>query len=149
MDPITLLMLGGTAISAAGQIYGGMAAKSASELNAYQMETDKKFNQAQAMQAAQARREEYDLATASNIASFAAAGRDIAQDRSVEAFLKRQEEILGKDLGRIQNQTNWEDVKSDMAAMAERRRGRNALTASLFQAAGTVGQGIYNYQTVK
>lgn len=143
------LMVGLSAVSAAGSIYGGIAAKKSSELNAYQMETDKKFNQAQAMQAAQARREEYDLATASNIASFAAAGRDIAQDRSVEAFLKRQEEILGKDVGRIQNQTNWEDVKSDMAAMAERRRGRNALTASLFQAAGTVGQGIYNYQIVK
>ena len=143
------LILGLSAVSAAGTIYGGVAGEKSSELNAYQMETDKKFNQAQAMQAAQARREEYDLATASNIASFAAAGRDIAQDRSVEAFLKRQEEILGKDLSRIQNQTNWEDVKSDMAAMAERRRGRNALTASLFQAAGTVGQGIYNYQIVK
>lgn len=146
LPPIMLAM---TAVSAAGTVAGGIGASRSAKLNAYQMETDKKFNQAQAMQVAQARREEYDLATATNLASFAAAGRDIGQDRSVEAFLQRQQEIIGKDLGRIQNQTNWDDVKSDMAAMAERRRGRNALTSSLFQAAGTVGQGIYNYQTVK
>jgi len=143
------MMLIGTAVSAGGQVLAGIGAKSTSELNAYNMKTEKLLNQTQAMQAAQARREEYDLATASNIASFAAAGRDIGQDRSVEAFLKRQKEIMGKDLGRMQTQTRMESVKSDMAAMAERRRGRNALISSLFQAAGTVGQGIYKYETVK
>ena len=148
MDPVTMMLIG-TAVSAGGQVLAGIGAKSTSELNAYNMKTEKLLNQTQAMQAAQARREEYDLATASNIASFAAAGRDIGQDRSVEAFLKRQKEIMGKDLGRMQTQTRMESVKSDMAAMAERRRGRNALISSLFQAAGTVGQGIYKYETVK
>jgi len=33
--------------------------------------------------------------------------------------------------------------------MAEKRRGRNAYTSSLFSAAGTVAQGLYQYETTK
>jgi endonuclease IV len=148
MDPLTLMMIG-TAVSAGGTILGGIGAQQEAQLNAFQMQTQKKENQVTAMQQARARREEYDLATSANLAAFAAQGRDIGADRSVEAFLRRQEEIVGQDLGRIARQTRAEDLRADMMAMAEKRRGRNALYSSLFSAVGTMAEAGYQYQKVK
>lgn len=129
-----------TAISAFGQVAAGLGAQKEAELNAFNIKTEKKLNQVQAAQQARARREEYDLATAANIATFAAMGRDI--DRSVEAFLQRQQEIVGEDIGRIAQQTRAEDLAADMRTLAEKRRGRNAMYTSLFNAAGTIGEGL-------
>ena len=56
---------------------------------------------------------------------------------------------MGQDLGRIARQQSIESMKSEMAAMAERRRGRNAYTASLFNAAGTMAEGIYRFDTTR
>jgi len=145
MNPFLVM----SAISAVGQVAAGIGAQQEAQLNAFQMQTQKKENQVTAMQQARARREEYDLATSANIAAFAAQGRDIGADRSVEAFLKRQEEIAGQDLGRIARQTRAEDLRADMMAMAERRRGRNALYSSLFSAVGTMAEAGYQYQKVK
>lgn len=143
------IFLAMSAISAVGQVAAGMGAQQEAQLNAFQMETQKKENQVTAMQQARARREEYDLATSANIAAFAAQGRDIGADRSVEAFLRRQEEVVGQDLGRIARQTRAEDLRVDMMAMAEKRRGRNALYSSLFSAVGTMAEAGYQYQKVK
>ena len=134
-------------ISAIGQIAAGDAEKKAADLNAFQIKTDKVLNKAQALQVSRARQDEYDLATAANIGAFYAAGRDVGSDRSVQAFLERQEEIVGQDLGRIARQENTQAMKAELASMAEKRRGRNAYTASLFNAAGTMAQGIYEYST--
>ena len=131
-----------TAISAFGQVAAGIGAKKEAELNAFNVQTEKKLNQVQAAQQARARRDEYDLATASNIATFAAMGRDIGADRSVEAFLQKQQEIVGEDIGRIAQQTRAEDLAADMRSLAEKRRGRNAMYTSLFNAAGTIGEGL-------
>ena len=138
-----------SAISAVGQVAAGMGAQQEAQLNAFQMETQKKQNKAAALQQARARREEYDLATSANIAAFAASGRDIGADRSVEAFLERQKQIIGQDVGRIDQQAQLENSRLSLAAMTERRRGRNALYSSLFSAVGTVGEGYYKYKTVK
>ena len=59
------------AVSAGGQILGGIGEKKSADLNAFNIETDKKLNKVQAMQESEARRADYDLATASNIAAFA------------------------------------------------------------------------------
>ena len=91
-DPITMIMLATAAVSAGGQILGGIGEKKSSDLNAFNIETDKKLNKVQAMQESEARRADYDLATASNIAAFAAMGR-AQSDNSVQAFLKRQKEL--------------------------------------------------------
>lgn len=142
-------MLGSSVLGAFGQIAAGKAQQEASRLNAFQIKTDQALNKTQAMQMSRARKEEYDLATSANIAAFAAAGRDVGSDRSVQAFLDRQKEIIAQDTGRIDQQIQFQNMKSKSAAMAERRRGNNALTASLFSAVGTVSQGIYQYETVK
>ena len=149
MDPFTIAMLVSSGVSAVGQISAGMAAQQEAQLNAFQMQTQKKENQVTAMQQARARREEYDLATSANIAAFAAQGRDIGADRSVEAFLRRQEEVVGQDIGRIARQTRAEDLRADMMAMAEKRRGRNALYSSLFSAVGTMAEAGYQYKKVQ
>jgi|DEB0MinimDraft_6_1074348.scaffolds.fasta_scaffold03243_5 hypothetical protein len=149
MEPITMAMIGASALSVFGQISAGVAQREASKLNAFQIKTDQALNKTQAMQMSRARKEEYDLATSANIAAFAAAGRDVGSDRSVQAFLDRQKEIIAQDTGRIDQQIQFQNMKSKSAAMAERRRGDNALTASLFSAVGTASQGIYQYQTVK
>ena len=146
-DPITMIMLATSAVSAGGQILGGIGAKKSSDLNAFNIETDKKLNKVQAMQESEARRADYDLATASNIAAFAAMGR-AQSDNSVQAFLKRQKEVFGEDIGRAQMQTAIQSRKSDIAASTERRRGRNTLLASTISAAGTVGQGVMQYESV-
>jgi len=149
MDPFTMMMIGSSAVSAVGQIAAGQAQKQASDLNAFQIETDKEMNKVQALQASRARREEYDLATSTNVAAFSAAGRDVGTDRSVEAFLERQKEVIAQDVSRIDQQTQFENMKASMAAMAERRRGRNALSAAMFSAVGTASEGIYRYQTTR
>jgi hypothetical protein len=143
-----MLQVIGAGISAIGQIAAGQAAKEASDLNAFQIETDKELNKVQALQRSRSRREEYIMARSANIAAFSAAGRDIASDRSVEAFLKRQQEIVADDTSRIDQQVQFENVKAGMAASAERRRGRNALSAAMFSAVGTVSEGIYRQKTV-
>lgn len=143
-----MIMMASSAISAGGQILGGIGEMQASKLNAFNIKTDKKLNKAQAMQESEARRAEYDVATASNIAAFAAMGR-AQSDNSVQAFLKRQKEIFGKDLGRAETQTAIESRKSDMAASTEKRRGRNTLLASTISAAGTIGRGAMDYDRVR
>lgn len=149
MDPITMMMLGSSVLSAGAQIVGGVGARRTAQLNAFNMETEAELNKAQAMQMAQARMDEYDSASSSNIATFAAAGRDVGSDRSVKAFMDRQKEIIGKDLGRMDTQAQFEQVQSRQQAAGERRAGRDAQTASLFSAAETLGSGLYKYQTAK
>lgn len=144
-----ILAAGAAGLSAVGQIAAGRAQQQASQLNAFNIKTDKKLNKVQALQQARARQEEYDLATSANIAAFAAAGRDVGSDKSVQAFLERQEELVGEDIGRIARQESIQGMKSEMAAMAEKRRGRNAYVSSLFSAVGTIGQGIYQYDTTR
>ena len=143
------ILLVSTIASVGGMVLGGIGAKQEADLTAFNIETEKRQNQVAAMQQARARRDEYDLATSSNIAAFSAAGRDITTDRSVQAFLEKQKEVAAQDIGRIATQTNVEDLRSDMMAMAARRQGRNALYASLFNAAGTVGEGLYRAEQVR
>ena len=143
------LQLIAAGISAIGQVAAGQAQKEAADLDAFQIRTDKVMNKAQASQMARVRRDEYDLATAMNIGTFYAAGRDVDSDRSVETFLKKQKEVAGEDIGRIARQESMQGLKLELAAMGEKRRGRNALTAALFSAAGTMAEGIHRYSSTK
>lgn len=143
------LMIAAAVLNAGGQLISGIGAKQEARLNAFQFGTEDKLNKVLAMQQAQARREEYDLATSANIAAFAAAGRDVTTDRSVEAFLERNKEILERDISRIDQQARFQSMKTSLGQMTERRRGRNALYSSLFSAAGTAGETIYKLDQAK
>ena len=142
------LQLGGSVLSAMGQIQAGKAQRRAAELTAFRTRTEGELNKAMARQRAEARREEYNQATAANIAAFSVT-RDIGSDRSVQAFLERQKEIVAQDLGRMDTQAAFETAKYEAAAATEIRRGKNVQRASLFSAIGTLGEGAYRYDQVK
>lgn len=145
----TELLIATAILNAGGQLISGISGKQEARLNAFQFGTEDKLNKVTAMQQAQLRREEYDLATSANIAAFAATGRDITTDRSVETFLERQKEILEQDTSRIDQQAQFQSMKTSLGQMTERRRGRNALYSSLFSAAGTAGETIYRVGKTK
>ena len=136
-------------ISAYASIQAGKAKEDAARMDAFNTETEREQGEVLALQQAAQRRYEYDIATKTNVAMFAASGRDIGSDRSVEAFLEKQKEIAAKDLSRLSQQRNMEASARTREAMALRRAGKNAKRASLLQAAGTVAQGIHDYQKTK
>ena len=135
-------------ISAFGQVQAGRAQRDASRLTAFRTETEGELNKAMALQRANARKAEYELAESANIAAFSVT-RDMGRDRSVEAFLERQKEIVAQDIGRMDTQSYFETGKYRAAAATELRRGQNVYRASLFSAIGTLGSTAYQYQGVK
>ena len=137
MEPFTMMMIA-SAVSAGGEILGGIGANEDAKLNAFNTKTEKKLSKVQAMQQSQARREEYDFATSANQAFLGGLlGRD---DQSVKAFFKREKETIGKDLGRIETQIAMSGRQADIAAENIRRRGRTTLLASTISAASGFGQ---------
>lgn len=133
-------------ISAAGQLAAGQAEKEEADLNAFNIKTDKKLNSVEADQVALSIKRDFDTAMEANIAALAATGRDVGSSMTTKAFLERQKEIAYQDISRTQNQKHWANIKADMASLAEGRRGRNAKTASLFRAMGTLSEGFQNYK---
>jgi len=142
------LLAGSSALSAFGQISAGKAQRDASRLTAFRTETEGELNKAMAVQKANARRAEYDAATYANIAAFSVT-RDMGRDRSVEAFLRKQQEVLAEDIKRVDTQAYFEAGKYRAAAATELRRGQNAYKASLISAIGTLGSGAYQYAQVR
>ena len=135
-----------SAISAAGQLAAGQAEKEEADLNAFNIKTDKKLNSVEADQVALSIKRDFDTAMEANIAALSATGRDVGSSMTIKAFLEKQKEIAYEDISRTQNQKHWANIKADMASLAEGRRGRNARTASLFKAAGTLYNGYENYK---
>jgi len=136
----------GAGISAMASLQAGAARQDAARMDAFNTETEREQGEVLALQQAAQRRYEYDLATEANVAMFYASGRDVGSDRSVEAFLAKQKEIAATDLSRIDYQRQTESSARTREAMALRRGGRNARRASLYQAAGTMAQGISDYK---
>ena len=139
----------GAGISAMASIQAGKAKEDAARMDAFNTETEREQGEVLALQQAAQRRYEYDIATKTNVAMFAASGRDIGSDRSVEAFLEKQKEIAATDLSRLAQQRQMEASARTREALALRRAGKNAKRASLLQAAGTMARGIQDYQTTR
>lgn len=142
-------MLASTAVSAAGQIAAGNAARAAGELNAFNIETDKKLSEVEAFQRHNDRLEQYRSNLSANIAAFAAMGRDIGSDRSVAAFLEKQREIATDDARRSDFMGMAQAMKMQQQATAERIEGRARQAAATIGAFSTLASGLYNYQTIK
>lgn len=136
--------LGMSIVSGIAQIQAGNAQRAASELTAFRIKTESELNKAMAMQRANARREEYNAATSANIAAFSV-GRDVGADRSVDAFLKKQKEVVAQDLSRMDTQAAFEAAKYEAQAATEIRRGKNIQRASLISGLNTMAQGAYRY----
>lgn len=150
MDPLTAaLMFGSAALSAKATNDAGVGAELSSQLNAYGIATEDELNKAQAIQMSNSRFEDYRLATATNEAAFAAMGRDIGSDPSVNAFMRRQREIASKDADRIQSQSRLQTLQSRQRAAAEITEGKAARRASKIQATQTLLKAGYQYQTTR
>ena len=143
------LALIGSFVSAFGQIQAGKAAERASILNAFSMETDADLDRVQAAQQMNAIMQEYDDASSSNIATLAAAGRDVGSDRSVKAFMERQKEIVGTDAKRLLDQSQLRLLQGRQQAAAERTSGRAARRASRYSAISTITSGVSNYEQTR
>ena len=142
---MSIFQLAGTFISAFGSIQAGKAREDAARMDAFNTETEREQGEVFALQQSASRRAEYDLATEANVAMFYASGRDVGSDRSVEAFLAKQKEIVATDLSRMDFQKQAESSARTREAMTLRRSGKNARRASLFQAAGTVAYGLHDF----
>lgn len=149
MDPITIAMLGSTAFSAFGQLLSGGAQKEAAELDAFNIETDRELGKAQAIANSNNRLEVYRQNMSTNIASFAASGRDIGADRSVSAFMQRQKEIVGKDLESNATMALMEANKATAQANAVRAEGRAAKQSATIGALTSIASGAFQYYDVK
>jgi hypothetical protein len=145
MSIFQLVSLG---LSAYSSVRSGKAQKSAAEANAQQMERDMELARVEAAQNALARTQDYAQSVSSNEAFFAFSGRDVS-DRSVRAFMQRQEEIYSTDISRLASGTEMRAKSASARAGAERKRGRNALTAGYLGAGRSFGEGIYDYKRSK
>ena len=131
-------------IGGVGSIKSGQSQKKAAEANAQQMERDMELGKIEAAQNALAMSQDYAQSVSSNEAFFAFSGRDVS-DRSVRAFMQRQEEIYSTDISRLASDTEMRAKSAAAMVGAERKRGRNALTAGYLGAGQRFSQGIYDY----
>ena len=149
MDPFTIATIASTAFSAFGKIMAGNSAKRAAELDAYNIETEREFGKAQAIENRNSRIAEYNFNKSSNIATFAAAGRDVGSDRSVRAFMEKQKEIVGKDLRVSSTMQIMQAGKATAQAAAVRAEGRAAKQSAMLGALTTVASGASQYYNVR
>lgn len=140
------LALAATAVSAIGQAQAGQAAKKAADLNAFNIETDKRRSETEALQRHNDRLEQFNENTSSNIDMFAAMGRDIGgQDRSVKAFLEKQKKIAASDTARSDFMGMAEAMKLRQQATATRIEGRAMKQAAMIGAFSTMASGLQNF----
>lgn len=139
MDPFTMFAIA-TAVSGGGQALGQYRAGQAQQLQANQqarqMEIDRDLNKVQGIQQRNQRLEEYYTARASNDAMFAYLGRD--DSTSVEAFRNAQLDVVGRDVGRAEFQTQMESSSRTVQARLEVMRGKNALRAAKINSLSTL-----------
>ena len=91
---------------------------------------------------------DFDSAQASNLAFAAFIGRDPG-DRSMKAFLDRQEEIAYQDVAALESGALIESSQTRRLAAMEGVRGRNAIVESTFNAASAITTGLYRYHVYK
>jgi hypothetical protein len=169
---IPLLFLAATAASAGAQVAAGIGAARTAKFNAWQtefagrleafnIESERKLSMAEAAQRHNDRLQLYSENLSSNIASFAASGRDVGgSDRTVAAFLDRQKEIAAGDTNRsdfmaqIQSQKMMAEAESAKAsgqqrAAAIRAEGKAAAISAAIGAFTTVAGGLHQYNMIR
>ena len=130
-------------VQASAMASAGADARKAAELNAFNIETDKKRSKIEAMQRHNDRLEQYRNNTATNIATF---GANLNRaDASVDAFLKRQKQVAFEDIRRSDLMGMFEQAKLQQQATATRIEGRAKQQAANIQAFTTATNAIMDY----
>jgi hypothetical protein len=166
------LALASAIVGAGAQVAGGIGAARSAAFNAQQaefagrlesfnIETERKLAMAEAAQRHTDRLQIYSENLSSNIASFAASGRDIGgSDRSVSAFLDRQKEIAGGDVSRsdfmaqitsqkLQAESKAARAGGQQRAAAIRAEGQAMAISSMVGAFTTLAGGINQYNMIR
>jgi hypothetical protein len=145
MNWLAVAQLGFSVFGAINQAKTGDNEKRVSDINAYNLETDKKRSDIEARQRHNDRLDQYRSNLSENVAAFYAMGRDASDDKSVEAFLKRNREVATRDTARSDFMGAAEGMKTMQAARATRQGGRASQTAGYINAFTTLGSGLATY----
>jgi hypothetical protein len=136
-------------MTANAQLEEGRQAKATAERNAFNIDTQKKMSQLEAKQRHNDRLELYRSNFSSNVAAFAATGRDVGDynnttqsGSSVAAFLKRQREVATDDTSRSDMMGRAEALKYQAQAASYRAQGRDSLVASRYRAFTSIASGL-------
>tara|TARA_R110001632_G_scaffold142555_2_gene258515 strand:- start:1692 stop:2192 length:501 start_codon:yes stop_codon:yes gene_type:complete len=129
MDPITAMAVLSTGLQVFGMSKAAKAEARQAEMQAKQMEIDRKIGEAQALELQNQRIAEYNLARAVNNAqfSFQLGG---GESSSLAAFERSQRETLSSDIVTSQRQSFLEGSSRSVAAMISRQGGVNARSAA-------------------
>lgn len=133
----------GAGVTAYGQIQAGRRAAGTAAQNAELELLNRELMDIEAQQASLDRLNQYEIDSSTNKAMFSALGR--LDDPSMQAFFKSQDEIIGKDLGRIRKQTEIEMGNVSIRAAALRAKSKNLLKSATVEAFGTLLQGASTY----
>lgn len=147
MSFVAAAIVASTAISVSSSIKQGKDAKDQANREADQMERDRRLTAVESKQRNNDRMTEYQDARSTNDAFFAFLGRD-ATDQSVKAFLAKQQEVAFEDVSRSGLQSRMEQAKLASQARDRRIAGKNAQTASYYEAASSISGGLYKYKTI-
>lgn len=136
-------------LQAKSQLEEGKRAKNVANLNSYKLGTEKKMSEVEAQQRHNDRLEQYKSNLSSNIAAFAATGRDLGDFRtfgkgtnSVFAFLNRQRDVATNDLARSDIMGRAESMKYKQQMFAIRAEGQASLVASRYKAFSSIASGL-------
>ena len=138
----------GTALSLVSSLSAGRAAKREAEFNRQQLEFKAKMQKLEAQEKANLRLRDLDTAQASNRAFAVFIGRGPG-DRSMKAFMDRQEEIAYQDVSALESGALIEASQTRRLAAMEGVRGRNAIVQSYFNAGSAITTGLYRYHVYK
>tara|TARA_B110000503_G_scaffold23373_1_gene36493 strand:- start:10162 stop:10653 length:492 start_codon:yes stop_codon:yes gene_type:complete len=143
---LAIAQLGLTAFGAMNQMQVGNDEKTTADLNAYNLETDKRRGDIEARQRHNDRLDTYRSNLSTNIAAFyAMRGDDVSNDPSVKAFLKRNRETATRDNARSDFMGAAEGMKAMQAARSTRQEGRARQSAAYVNAFTSLGSGLTSY----
>ena len=145
MSWLAIAQLGLTAFSAINQMNVGDDEKTTADLNAYNLETDKRRGDIEARQRHNDRLDAYRSNLSTNVAAFYAMGRDASSDKSVQAFLERNRETATRDTARSDFMGAAEGMKIMQAARSTRQEGRARQSAAYVNAFTSLGSGLTSY----
>jgi len=143
-----VVAIASTTINVASSLKRGKEAKDQANREAAQMDRDRRLTVVESEQRNNDRMTEYQDARSTNDAFFAFLGRDTT-DQSVKAFLGKQQEVAFEDVATSGLQSRMEQAKLASQANDRRISGKNAETASYYDAASSITGGLYKYKTTK
>jgi len=147
MEPTTMFLIAGAVQGGLG-IFQGLGARAESELDAFNLGTEKSLARTEAMQQTRFRDDSLREALAASDSFFlGVAGREETAD--IRAMREFEIEKSGDDISNIELMSRMNSLKYDQEIMGVKRKGRESLLASVITAATDVGMAYASYKDVR